>query len=58
MIVRIARLWFGTLLLAPVTFAMIWGITHPDGISVLKELSGVIGAWVMAVIMFYFRKEE
>jgi hypothetical protein len=58
MIVRIARIWFGTLLLAPVSFGIIWAITHPDGVSVLKELSGVIGAWVMAVIVFYFRREE
>ena len=51
------RAWFGTLLIAPVSFAIIWATLHPGSVEAVKELSGVIGAWIMAVIVFYFRKE-
>ena len=51
------RAWFGTLLLAPVAFGIVWCVVKGDA-TPLKDLSGVIGAWVMAVIVFYFRKSE
>ena len=52
------RALFGMLLIAPVSFAIVWATLNPESVEAIKELSGVIGAWVMAIVVFYFRKEE
>ena len=52
------RAWFGTLLIGPVAFAIVWAVIHPEAVAAIKELSGIIGAWVMAIIVFYFKKAE
>ena len=51
------RALFGTLLIAPVSFAIIWATIYPESIAAIKELSGIIGAWVMAVVVFYFSRD-
>ena len=50
------RAWFGTLLIAPVGFAIVWAVVHPESVVAIKELSAVIGAWIMAILVFYFNK--
>lgn len=52
------RALFGCLLIAPVSFAIIWATVFPGAVGAVKELAGVIGAWVMAVIIFYYPRNN